>query len=167
MSLDRSLSAKRKVGAKPAIKCRLKPRLEHVLLWDLTAAVLDRELIAPCQQELSLPYVRRLFVLLVVEFLQASMLALIDKPDGRDEVRGPHECADHARGCPVAWRLLAEVVPMLAGLFVSQPGKAIGTDDAVPRHSWRRNQNGTLVRHFPSSVGDCRVPAWAVGTMEN
>jgi hypothetical protein len=122
MSLDRSLSAKRKAGAKSAIKCHLKPRLEHVPLRDLTAAVLDRELMWPCQQELSLSYVHQLFVLLVVAFLQASKLGLIDK-----NPMAEMKFVDFtkARIMPKAARLrgghLAAVVPMLAGLFESQP----------------------------------------------
>ncbi|TDV54456.1 phage integrase family protein [Pseudomonas graminis] len=126
MSLDRSLSAKRKAGAKSAIKCHLKPRLEHVPLRDLTAAVLDRELMWPCQQELSLSYVHQLFVLLVVAFLQASKLGLIDR-----NPMAEMKFVDFtkARIMPKAARLrgghLAEVVPMLAGLFEIQPGEAM------------------------------------------
>ncbi|WP_268797536.1 tyrosine-type recombinase/integrase [Pseudomonas huanghezhanensis] len=126
MSLDRSLSAKRKAGAKSAIKCHLKPRLENVPVRELTAAVLDKELMWPCQQELSLSYVHQLFVLLVVAFLQAYKLGLIDKNPMADM-----KFVDFtkARIMPKAARLrgvhLVEVVPMLTDLFESRPGEAM------------------------------------------
>jgi integrase len=126
MSRDRSLSDKRKAGAKSAIKCHLKPRLEGVPVRELTAAVLDKELMWPCQQELSLSYVHQLFVLLVVAFRQACKLGLIDK-NPMAEMKFVDFTT--ARIMPKAARLrgvhLVEVVPMLADLFESQPGEAM------------------------------------------
>jgi len=126
MGRDRSLSAKRKTGALSAIKCHLKPRLDQVPIRGLCAAVLDKELMWPAQQELSLSYVRQLFGLLVVAFRQAHKLGLIE-----DNPMAGIKFVDFtkARIMPKAARLrgvhLVEVVPMLASLFDQHPGEAM------------------------------------------
>jgi integrase len=126
MGRDRSLSAKRKTGSLSAIKCHLKPRLEQVPIRGLTAAVLDKELMWPAQQELSLSYVRQLFGLLVVAFRQAHKLGLID---GNPVAGIKFVDFTKARIMPKAARLrgvhLVDVVPMLAGLFDQHPGEAM------------------------------------------
>ncbi|MFJ3487748.1 tyrosine-type recombinase/integrase [Pseudomonas sp. NPDC090202] len=126
MSRDRSLSAKRKTGALSAIKCHLKPRLDEVPVRGLTAAVLDKELMWPAQQELSLSYVRQLFGLLVVAMRQAQKLGLIE---GNPMAGMKFVDFTKARIAPKAARLrgvhLADVVPMLADLFEQRPGEAM------------------------------------------
>lgn len=126
MSRDRSLSAKRKTGAKSAIACHLRPRLADLPIRDLSAPELDKLLMWPAQEVLSLSYVRQLFGLLVVAFRQAQKLGLIDS-----NPMAALKFVDFtkARIMPKAARLrgvhLAEVVPMLAGLFDTQPGEAM------------------------------------------
>lgn len=126
MGRDRSLSSKRKTGALSAIKCHLKPRLDQVPIRGLCAAVLDKELMWPAQQELSLSYVRQLFGLLVVAFRQARKLGHIE-----DNPMAGIKFVDFtkARIMPKAARLrgvhLVEVVPMLASLFDQHPGEAM------------------------------------------
>ena len=78
MSRDRSLSDKRKAGAKSAIACHLKPRLEDVPVREVTAPVLDKRLMWPAQEDLSLSYVHQLFTLLVLAFRQAHKLGMIE-----------------------------------------------------------------------------------------
>ncbi|WP_062390741.1 tyrosine-type recombinase/integrase [Pseudomonas abietaniphila] len=126
MGRDRSLSTKRKTGALSAIKCHLKPRLESTPIRSLTAAVLDKELMWPAQQELSLSYVRQLFGLLVVAFRQAQKLGLID-----NNPMAGMKFVDFtkARIVPKAARLrgvhLVDVVPMMADLFEQTPAEAM------------------------------------------
>ncbi|NWA25493.1 site-specific integrase [Pseudomonas gingeri] len=126
MSRDRSLSAKRKAGAKSAIACHLKPRLAALPIRDVSAPELDKLLMWPAQEVLSLSYVRQLFGLLVVAFRQAGKLGLIDKNPMADL-----KFVDFtkARIMPKPARLrgvhLVKVVPMLAALFDSRPGEAM------------------------------------------
>jgi integrase len=126
MSRDRSLSDKRKTGAKSAIACHLLPRLVDLPIRDVTAAALDKQLMWPAQQQLSLSYVRQLFGLLVVAFRQAHKLGLIDT----NPMAGlKFVDFTKARIMPKAARLrgvhLVDLVPMLAGLFETQPGEAM------------------------------------------
>jgi integrase len=126
MSRDRSLSDKRKTGAKSAIACHLLPRLVDLPIREVTAAALDKQLMWPAQQQLSLSYVRQLFGLLVVAFRQAHKLGLIDS----NPMAGlKFVDFTKARIMPKAARLrgvhLVELVPMLAGLFETQPGEAM------------------------------------------
>ncbi|WP_296257791.1 MULTISPECIES: tyrosine-type recombinase/integrase [unclassified Pseudomonas] len=126
MSRDRSLSVKRKTGSMSAIRCHLKPRLEEVRSHSLTAAALDKELMWPAQQELSLSYVRQLFGLLVVAFRQAHKLGLIDS----NPMAGlKFVDFTKARIMPKAARLrgvhLVDIVPMLADLFEQRPAEAM------------------------------------------
>ncbi|MGA3682615.1 tyrosine-type recombinase/integrase [Pseudomonas graminis] len=77
MSRDRSLSDKRKDTAASAIKCHLLPRLGSAALTDIDKAFLDRELMWPMQETLSIDYVRLVFQLLALAFRQAHKLGLI------------------------------------------------------------------------------------------
>ncbi|ORL52995.1 tyrosine-type recombinase/integrase [Pseudomonas putida] len=77
MSRDRSLSAKRKSTAASAIKQHLVPRLGETPLALIDKAVLDRELMWPLQESLSIDYVRLVFQLLALAFRQAAKLGLI------------------------------------------------------------------------------------------
>ncbi|WP_249684216.1 site-specific integrase [Pseudomonas sp. RC2C2] len=126
MSRDRSLSAKRKTGAKSAIACHLKPRLADLPIRAVSAPELDKLLMWPAQEVLSLSYVRQLFGLLVVAFRQAHKLGLIDT-----NPMAALKFVDFtkARIMPKPARLrgvhLVELVPMLAGLFDSEPGEAM------------------------------------------
>ncbi|NUT73545.1 site-specific integrase [Pseudomonas sp. C1C7] len=126
MARDRSLSAKRKTGAKSAIACHLKPRLDDLPIRELTAPELDKLLMWPAQEVLSLSYVRQLFGLLVVAFRQAHKLGLIDS-----NPMAALKFVDFtkARIMPKPARLrgvhLVDVVPMLAGHFNSSPGEAM------------------------------------------
>lgn len=126
MSRDRSLSAKRKAGAKSAISCHLRPRLADLPIREVSAPELDKLLMWPAQEVLSLSYVRQLFGLLVVAFRQAHKLGLIDS-----NPMASLKFVDFtkARIMPKAARLrgvhLVDVVPMLAGLFDTQPTEAM------------------------------------------
>lgn len=75
---DRSLSVKRKAGARSAIAQHLKPRLGSLALADVNAESLDKYLMWPCQAEVSLSYLRQMFALLLTAFRQALKLGLID-----------------------------------------------------------------------------------------
>ncbi|MFS2159199.1 tyrosine-type recombinase/integrase [Pseudomonas sp. Pseusp122] len=79
MSRDRSLSAKRKDTAASAIKCHLLPRLGGAPLAAVDKALLDRELMWPLQEALSIDYVRLVFQLLALAFRQAFKLGLISR----------------------------------------------------------------------------------------
>lgn len=126
MARDRSLSHKRKSGAKSAIACHLKPRLAELPIREVNAAELDKHLMWPAQQQLSLSYVRQLFGLLVVAFRQAHKLGLID---GNPMAGLKFVDFTKARIVPKPARLrgvhLVDVVPMLARLFDSQPAAAM------------------------------------------
>lgn len=79
MARDRSLSAKRKAGARSAIAQHLKPRLDDLAVADVNADALDKLLMWPCQAEVSLSYLRQMFALLLTAFRQALQLGLIDR----------------------------------------------------------------------------------------
>ncbi|MHA6195549.1 tyrosine-type recombinase/integrase [Pseudomonas wadenswilerensis] len=78
LARDRSLSDKRKAGARSAIAQHLKPRLDDLVIAELTADTLDKRLMWPCQAEVSLSYLRQMFALLLTAFRQALKLGLID-----------------------------------------------------------------------------------------
>lgn len=77
MSRSRALSDKRRSAGKSAISCQLKPRLGDLLICDVNAQTLDKLLMWPAQEELSLSYVQQLYRLLAVAFRQARKLDLI------------------------------------------------------------------------------------------
>jgi integrase len=77
MSRDRNLSGKRKSTAASAIKQHLVPRLGEIPLAQIDKAQLDRELMWPLQESLSIDYVRLVFQLLALAFRQATKLGLI------------------------------------------------------------------------------------------
>ncbi|MFK0090861.1 tyrosine-type recombinase/integrase [Pseudomonas sp. NPDC090755] len=77
MARDRNLSAKRKSTGASAIKRHLMPRLGETPLGQLDKAVLDRQLMWPLQESLSIDYVRLVFQLLALAFRQAHKLGLI------------------------------------------------------------------------------------------
>lgn len=79
LARDRSLSMKRKAGARSAIAQHLKPRLGSLALADVNAESLDKHLMWPCQAEVSLSYLRQMFTLLLTAFRQALKLGLIDR----------------------------------------------------------------------------------------
>lgn len=74
MARDRNLSDKRKSTAASAIKLHLVPRLGGTALADVDKALLDRELMWPLQETLSIDYVRLVFQLLALAFRQARKL---------------------------------------------------------------------------------------------
>lgn len=77
MARDRNLSGKRKSTGASAIKQHLVPRLGQVPLAQIDKALLDRELMWPLQETLSIDYVRLVFQLLALAFRQAFKLGLI------------------------------------------------------------------------------------------
>jgi integrase len=77
MTKDRNLSDKRKKTAASAIKCHLVPRLGEVPLADLDRQTLDRLLMWPMQETLTIDFVRLVFQLLASAFRQALRLQLI------------------------------------------------------------------------------------------
>lgn len=77
MAKDRNLSDKRKKTAASAIKCHLMPRLGGVPLAELDRQALDRLLMWPMQETLTIDFVRLVFQLLALSFRQALRLKLI------------------------------------------------------------------------------------------
>ncbi|SMF36844.1 MULTISPECIES: site-specific integrase [unclassified Pseudomonas] len=126
MARDRSLSAKRKAGARSAIAQHLKPRLDDLALAEVTADALDKQLMWPCQAELSLSYLRQMFALLLTAFRQAQQLGLID----RNPMAGMRfNDFTKAKIMPKAARLrdvqLPELMQQLAQAFDAAPGDAM------------------------------------------
>ena len=74
---DRSLSQKRRTGVVSAINCNLLPLLGGVLLIEVTRELIDRKLMWPLQERLSLSYVRLNLRVLIMAFKQAHRLGLI------------------------------------------------------------------------------------------
>ena len=126
MARDRSLSAKRKAGARSAIAQHLKPRLDDLAIVDVNADTLDKLLMWPCQAEVSLSYLRQMFALLLTAFRQALQLGLID----RNPMAGMRfNDFTKARILPKAARLrgvqLPELMQQLANAFEQEPGDAM------------------------------------------
>jgi integrase len=126
MARDRSLSAKRKAGARSAIAQHLKPRLDDLALAEVTADALDKQLMWPCQAEVSLSYLRQMFALLLTAFRQALQLGLID----RNPMAGMRfNDFTKAKILPKAARLrdvqLPELMQQLAQAFDATPGDAM------------------------------------------
>jgi len=126
MARDRSLSAKRKAAAKSAIACHLKPRLGELAIREVSAQTLDKLLMWPAQETLSLSYVQQLYRLLVVAFRQAHKLDLIPT----NPMAGL-KFVDFttARVMPKSARLrggqVADLLPLLAALFEAEPAPAM------------------------------------------
>ncbi|POG14167.1 integrase [Pseudomonas putida] len=123
MARDRSLSVKRKAGARSAIAQHLKPRLDELAVLDVTADALDKHLMWPCQAEVSLSYLRQMFALLLTAFRQAQQLGLID----RNPMAGMRfNDFTKAKILPKAARLrgvqLADLMQLLAKAFDETPG---------------------------------------------
>ncbi|MDH1529169.1 tyrosine-type recombinase/integrase [Pseudomonas mosselii] len=74
---NRSLSVKRKATAKSAISRHLIPRLGGMALADVSRSTLDRDLVWPLQEQLSLEYVRLVFGLLADAFKKAQALGMV------------------------------------------------------------------------------------------
>lgn len=126
MVRDRSLSAKRKAGAKSAIARHLNPRLRYQTIARLDADTLDKLLIWPCQAEVSLSYLRQMFALLLTAFRQALQLGLIDS----NPMAGMRfNDFTKAKILPKAARLrdvqLPELMQQLAQAFQRDPGDAM------------------------------------------
>ncbi|EJN29852.1 Integrase [Pseudomonas sp. GM78] len=77
MLRDRSLSAKRKAGAKSALSCHLVPRLANLPLADLNKSSLDNLLMWPLQERYALSFVRLVYNVLAVAMRQAHRLGLL------------------------------------------------------------------------------------------
>ncbi len=77
MSLDRSLSAKRKNTGASVMKRHLLPRLGELPLVEVNKAALDTLFMWPMQETHSIDYVRLAFQLLALAFRQALKLGLI------------------------------------------------------------------------------------------
>lgn len=126
MSRDRSLSTKRKAGARSAIAQHLKPRLDDVPLADISADSLDKHLMWPSQAVVSLSYLRQMFALLLTAFRQALKLGLIDS----NPMAGMRfNDFTKAKILPKAARLrgvqLPELIQQLTVAFDAAPGDAM------------------------------------------
>lgn len=126
MNRDRSLSTKRKAGARSAIAQHLKPRLDDVPLADISADSLDKHLMWPCQAVVSLSYLRQMFALLLTAFRQALKLGLIDS----NPMAGMRfSDFTKAKILPKAARLrsvqLSDLMQQLAQAFKATPGDAM------------------------------------------
>ncbi|MBF6039446.1 site-specific integrase [Pseudomonas sp. P154a] len=126
MARSRALSVKRRAAGKSAISCQLKPRLDDLLIRDVSAQTLDKLLMWPAQEELSLSYVQQLYRLLAVAFRQARKLDLIPVNPMAELKFGNFTTA---RILPKAARLrdvqLPELVTQLTERFDSTPGDAM------------------------------------------
>ncbi|WJO30998.1 tyrosine-type recombinase/integrase [Pseudomonas monteilii] len=126
MARDRSLSVKRKAGARSAIAQHLKPRLDDLAVAGVNADALDKQLMWPCQAEVSLSYLRQMFALLLTAFRQAQQLGLID----HNPMTGMRfNDFTKAKILPKAARLrdvqLPELMQQLAQAFEKSPGDAM------------------------------------------
>lgn len=126
MARSRALSEKRRSAGKSAINCQLKPRLDDLLLRDVSAQTLDQLLMWPAQAELSLSYVQQLYRLLAVAFRQARKLDLIPV-NPMAEMKFVNFTT--ARILPKPARLrdvqVPELVQLLAERFERAPGDAM------------------------------------------
>ena len=126
MAKSRALSDKRRKAIKSAVSCQLKPRLDQLPIGDLNAQTLDKLLMWPAQEELSLSYVQQLFRLVAMAFRQARKLDLIPF-NPMAELKFSHFTT--ARIQPKAARLrdvqVPELVALLAERFDSAPGDAM------------------------------------------
>ncbi|VVM43764.1 hypothetical protein PS623_00390 [Pseudomonas fluorescens] len=126
MARDRSLSAKRKAGARSAIAQHLKPRLETLTVARFTADSLDKHLMWPCQAKVSLSYLRQMFALLLTAFRQASKLGMID---GNPMAGMRFSDFTKAKILPKAAHLrdvqLPELMQQLAQAFAATPSDAM------------------------------------------
>lgn len=77
MLRDRSLSAKRKAGAKSALSCHLVPRLASLPVAELSKSSLDDLLMWPLQERYALSFVRLVYNVLAVAMRQAHRLGLL------------------------------------------------------------------------------------------
>ncbi len=112
---DRGLSVKRRIGIKSMVDCHMIPRLKDVPLADLDRPILDRKLMWPLQEELSLSYTRQVLRALSSAFKQALRLQLIPS-NPLEGVRfvdfvqtkvKPKAARLHAMDAPVLLELLA------------------------------------------------------------
>lgn len=123
MAKSRALSDKRRAAIKSAIGCQLKPRLDDLLLRDVSAQSLDKLLMWPAQAELSLSYVQQLYRLLAMAFRQARKLDLIPI-NPMAELKFSNFTS--ARIQPKAARLRDVQVPDLVQLLVERFERAPG-----------------------------------------
>lgn len=126
MAKSRSLGGKRRSAIKSAIGCQLKPRLDDLLITDVNAQTLDKLLMWPAQEELSLSYVQQLYRLVSMAFRQARKLDLIPF-NPMAELKFSNFTT--ARIQPKAARLrdvqLPELVALLGERFERAPGDAM------------------------------------------
>lgn len=112
-------------AGKSAISCQLKPRLDDLLIRDVNAQTLDKLLMWPAQEELSLSYVQQLYRLLAVAFRQACKLDLLPA-NSMAELKFVHFTT--ARILPQAARRrdvqLPELLEQLTECFESELGDA-------------------------------------------
>ncbi|MBV4507650.1 site-specific integrase [Pseudomonas sp. BW13M1] len=147
MARDRSLSAKRKAGARSAIAQHLKPRLADLALTDVSADSLDKRLMWPAQADVSLSYLRQMFALLLTAFRQALKLGLID---GNPMAGMRFNDFTKAKILPKAARLrdvqLPELMQQLAQAFDATPGDAM---------------LALMMLAHGTRIGETRVARWA------
>lgn len=126
MAKSRALSDKRRAAIKSAIGCQLKPRLDDLLLRDVSAQPLDKLLMWPAQAELSLSYVQQLFRLLAMAFRQARKLDLIPI-NPMAELKFSNFTSARIQPKPARLRdvQVPELVTLLAERFERAPGDAM------------------------------------------
>ena len=126
MAKSRALSDKRRKAIKSATSCQLKPRLDDLLICNVSAQTLDNRLMWPAQQELSLSYVQQLFRLVAMAFRQARKLDLIPV-NPVAELKFSQFTTARIQPKPARLRdvQLADLVASLAARFDSAPGDAM------------------------------------------
>ncbi|WP_447902139.1 tyrosine-type recombinase/integrase [Pseudomonas serbica] len=126
MLRDRSLSIKRKAGAKSALKCHLLPRLASLPLQELNKASLDSLLMWPLQERCELSFVRLVYNVLAVGARQAHRLSLLAS-NPMAGLKFSDFVSTRIKPKPSRLRSddLPEVLAKLAGEFATRPSEAM------------------------------------------
>ena len=91
--------AKRKAGARSAIAQHLKPRLDDLAVAGVNADAMDKQLMWPCQAEVSLSYLRQMFALLLTAGLAVDLGPLVFVFGTQRQAFDALGGVDRGRGC--------------------------------------------------------------------
>ncbi|MDF0731039.1 site-specific integrase [Pseudomonas entomophila] len=126
MARDRSLSAKRKAATHAAVGQHLRPCLGDLPVKYVTAELIDKHLIWPCQAKLSLSYIRQMFGMLLTAFRQALKLEMIDSnPMAGVRFSDFTKARITAKAARLRGVHLPELMQQLAQAFEASPGDAM------------------------------------------
>lgn len=135
-------------GAKSAITCHLAPRLDDLLLSEVSKATLDQRLMWPLQERYA-PVVRAPGVQRAGGGHAQGTPARDDRaePHGHAALRGLRRSANQAEVVTAAERDLPDLLAKLASWRGGRVTPA-GADDAVPRHCLGETQRQAQRRYF-------------------